>query len=350
MPPVPAAAGLLDSLDMFGATAAMPEQVAASVEEARGLDGLPDRAYVENVVVLGMGGSGIAGDVMVAVAGPFVPVPIVVVKSYVLPDFVGRGSLVFAVSFSGDTEETVEAAGEAADAGATLVAVTAGGALGRMADEWGIPVVRVPPGIPQPRAGLGATAIPPLVVLEDIGLFPGATQWIALAVDQLARRRDELVQSGSMAEDLARTIGRTIPMIHGAQSLGAAAALRWKTQVNENAKMPAFSAVYPELCHNEIVGWGQLGDVTRQICTLVNLRHDGEHPQVQRRFALVTELLREVMADVVEVRARGEGELAQLLDLMLIGDFVSLHLAGREGIDPGPVPILDELKISLSEA
>ncbi len=350
MTAVPAAAGVLDSLDMFGVTAGLPEQVAAAVEEARGLDGLPDRAYVENVVVLGMGGSGIAGDLMVAVAGPFVPVPIVVVKSYVLPDFVGPGSLVFAVSFSGDTEETVEAAGEAADAGASLVAVTSGGALGRMADEWGIPMVRVPPGIPQPRAALGATAIPPLVVLEDIGLFPGASQWVALAVDQLARRRDQLVQSGSIAEDLARRIGRTIPMIHGAQSLGAAAALRWKTQVNENAKMPAFSAVYPELCHNEIVGWGQNGDVTRQILTLVNLRHDGEHPQVQRRFAFVTELLREVVADVIEQRAEGEGDLAQLLDLMLVGDFVSLHLAAQDGVDPGPVPVLVELKEWLAEA
>lgn len=350
MTPVPAAAGVLDSLDMFGAAAGLPEQVAGSVEAARGLDGLPDRAYVENVVVLGMGGSGIAGDVMVAVAGPFVPVPIVVVKSYVLPDFVGQGSLVFAVSFSGDTEETVEAAGEAADAGASLVAVTGGGALGHMAEEWGFPVVSMPGGIPQPRAGLGATAIPPLVVLEDIGLFPGATQWVALAVDQLARRRDQLVRPGSTAEELAGRIGRTIPIVCGAQAVGAAAALRWKTQVNENAKMPAFATVYPELCHNEIVGWGQNGDVTRQILTLVNLRHDGEHPQVQRRFEFVTELLREVVADVLDVHAQGEGDLAQLLDLMMFGDFVSLHLAARDGVDPGPVPVLEELKHRLSEA
>ena len=146
------------------------------------------------------------------------------------------------------------------------------------------------------------------------------------------------------------SIGRTIPLVHGAQSLGAAAALRWKTQVNENAKAPAFSAVYPELCHNEIAGWGQNGDVTRQIMTLVNLRHDAEHPQVVRRFELVAEILREVVADILEVRAEGEGELAQLLDLILVGDFVSLHLAAREGIDPGPVPALDEIKQRLRQA
>jgi glucose/mannose-6-phosphate isomerase len=102
------------------------------------------------------------------------------------------------------------------------------------------------------------------------------------------------------------------------------------------------------LCHNEVCGWGQHGDVTRQLITAVALRHDGEHPQLGRRFDLVGELLREVVADVIEVRAEGEGDLAQLLDLAMIGDFVSLHLAGREGIDPGPVPVLEDLKLQLA--
>ncbi len=348
--PAPVGAEILDSQEMFAASAGLPEQVAAAATVARGLGGLPDHEYVEQIVVLGMGGSGIAGDLMVAVAGPFVPVPIVVVKSYDLPDFVGPGSLVFALSFSGDTEETVEAAEEAAGSGANLVVVTAGGELARMAGEWGAPLVAVPAEIPQPRAALGALAIPPLVVLEEIGLFPGATGWIDLAVAQLRRRRDALLAPGNIAAQLARQIGRTIPLVHGAQSLGAAAALRWKTQVNENAKAPAFCAVYPELCHNEIAGWGQNGDVTRQIMTLVNLRHDAEHPQVVRRFELVAEILREVVADILEVRAVGEGELAQLLDLILVGDFVSLHLAAQEGIDPGPVPALDEIKQRLRQA
>ncbi|MGH9028705.1 MAG: SIS domain-containing protein, partial [Acidimicrobiales bacterium] len=269
---------------------------------------------------------------------------------YDLPDFVGPGSLVFALSFSGDTEETVEAAGEAATAGASLVTVTGGGELARLAEEWGAPVVPVPDGIPQPRAALGAMAVPLLVVLEEIGLFPGATQWVALAVDQLMRRRDELVRGGSVAEEVASRIGRTLPLVYGAHTLGATAALRWKTQINENAKSPAFWNVVPELCHNEIVGWGQHGDVTRQLMTLVNLRHDAEHPQVVRRIAFVTEMMREVVADVVEVRAHGEGDLAQLFDLVLVGDFVSLYLAAREGIDPGPVPVLDDLKRRMAEA
>lgn len=344
MTTVPVAGGAVDTLGMFDAAAGLPEQVEAAVTAAKGISGLPDRAYVENIVVLGMGGSGIAGDVLVAVAGPFLPVPVTVSKSYAAPDFVGRGSLVFVVSFSGDTEETVEAAGEAYEAGANLVVVTAGGELGRLAEEWGAPVVPVPGDIPQPRAALGAVAVPPLVVLDQMGLFPGAGEWLRLAVHQLRARRDQLVRPGSPAKQVAERIGRTIPVLHGAQALGAAAGARWRAQINENAKTPAYSSVYPELCHNEIAGWGQLGDVTRQVLSVVNLRHDGEHPQVVRRFELVTELLREVVADIVEVRAEGEGDLAQLLDLVMVGDFVSLHLAAAAGVDPGPIPVLTELK------
>ncbi len=338
----------LDTLGMFDLVAGLPEQVQSAAANARGLDGLPEKASIENVVVLGMGGSGVAGDILQAAAGPFMPVPVTTVKSYELPAFVGDGSLVIAISCSGNTEETLEAATEAAMQGAKLVAVTQGGELAKLAAGWGAPVIDVPD-IPQPRAALGALAIPPLIVLEEIGLFPGATQWIDLAVAQMQRRRDALIGDGNEAERLARSIGRTLTLVHGGGILGATAAQRWKTQFNENAKSPAFWAAQPELCHNEIQGWGQHGDVTRQVLTLVALRHDSEHPQVMRRFELTADYLLEVVAGIHEVHAEGDGDLAQLLDLILFGDFVSLHLAFQEGIDPGPVPVLADLKQRLKE-
>jgi glucose/mannose-6-phosphate isomerase len=338
----------VDSLGMLDAAARLPEQMLEAAERARGLEDLPDREEVEHVVVLGMGGSAMAGEVLQAAAGPYLPVPVLVFRSYTVPAFVGEGSLVFAVSFSGDTEETVEAVSEAALQGARVVAVTRGGELAQRAASWDAPVITVPDGIPTPRAGLGALAVPPLVVLEEIGLFPGASHWIELAADQLTKRRDRLARPGNHAEDLARRIGRTIPLIYAGGGLGAVAAQRWKTQINENAKVPAFWNTQSELCHNEIVGWGQHGDVTRQAMTLVNLRHDFEHPQVMERFRLVNDLMQEVVADILEVEAEGEGELAQLLDLVLVGDFVSIHMALQEGIDPGPTPALDDIKAALS--
>src|SRR3954452_21099819 len=240
-------AGLdLDTEGIFDATAGLPEQVEAAAREARGLENVPDRTSVEHVVVMGMGGSGIAGDILLASAAPFMPVPVTVVKSYECPAFVGEGSLVFAISFSGETEETLEAATDAAMNGARIVAVTSGGELEKLASSWGAAVVSVPTTIPQPRAALGAMAIPPLVVLEEIGLFPGASQWIGHAVDQLKHRRDQLIGgAGGPAAEVARRIDRTIPLIHGGGAVGATAAQRWKTQVNENAKSPAFGASQP---------------------------------------------------------------------------------------------------------
>jgi glucose/mannose-6-phosphate isomerase len=338
----------VDSRSLWDATLGLPEQVEAAVEAAQQVDDLPGHDEVENVVVLGMGDSGIVGDVLTAAAAPFMPVPVTVVKGYVPPDYVGTGSLVLAVSFSGDTEETVEAATAAYEAGAALVVVSGGGELVRLSGEWDVPLVPVPVAIPEARTALGAMAVPPLILLEKIGLFPGAGQWVDQAVVQLRRRRDQLARPGNVADTTARRIGRTIPLVHSSGDLGAAAALRWKCLINENAKSPAFWNVHPELCHNEIAGWGVNGDATRQLITLVNLRHDAEHPQVSRRFDLATEALREVMADVVEVWAEGEGDLAQLLDLALVGDVVSLLLAGQEGVDPGPVPAVDDIKAALA--
>ena len=338
----------VDSMGMLAAAAGLPEQVEAAVGYSTDLVGLPDRRGIENVVVLGMGGSGVAGDFLIGTAGPFLPVPVVVVKSYVLPAFVSDATLVFAISFSGDTEETIEAASEAAVQGARVVAVTKGGELGKLAEAWGAPLVRLPDDIPQPRAGIGALAVPPLVVLEEMGLFPGAKRWIAEAVAQLKTRRDALVKDGNAAQRLARRIGRTIPLVYGGGGIGTVAAMRWKTQFNENAKVPAFWNTQPELCHNEVAAWGQHGDLTRQAITLIALRHDDEHPQVQRRFELVYELLDEVVASIEEVSAEGDGAIAQLLDLVLLGDMTSIHLALEQGVDPGPVPALDHVKAGLS--
>ncbi len=340
----------LDTLGMFAVTADLPEQVAAAAGRARGLGGLRDPETIEQVVVIGMGGSGIAGDVVTAIAAPMLAVPVLVVKSYECPAFVDSHTLVFAVSASGNTEETLQAAADAAEAGAAMVAVTGGGKLAQLAASRNAPIIGVPSTIPQPRAGLGAMAIPPLVVLDEMGLFRGGQYWIDAAVHQLRLRRDELAGAGesSAAATVARRIGRTVPLIHGGGAVGAVAAQRWKTQVNENAKAPAFWSVQPELCHNEVCGWGQHGDVTRQLITAIALRHDGEHPQLGRRFELVAEILREVVADTIEVRADGDGDLAQLLDLILFGDYVSLWMAVQAGIDPGPVPILAELKEQLA--
>jgi len=340
---------ILDTKGMWASALAFPEQVEHAAAIPRNWLGLPDKDEIENVVVMGMGGSGLAGDILTAVAGPFMPVPVVVTKNYEPPNFVGPSTLCFALSFSGDTEETVEAAQTAALAGARMVIVAKGGELARLAQAWDATLIGLPHDIPYPRAGIGAMTIPTLLVLEQVGLFPGASGWIDLAVEQLKVRRDELAKDDNGARDMARRIGRTLPLVYGGGGLGAAAALRWKNEMNENPKVPSFVHTIPELTHNEVQGWAQHGDITRQVFTLVLLRHDHEHPQIMRRFDLVRQWTEEVVAGVEEVHAEGEGRLAQVLDLMFYGTMVSLHMAAQEGVDPGPITVLEQIKAALAE-
>ena len=338
----------LDTLGMWEAAMSFPDQVGAAVHAVDGLSGLPNGAEIENVVVLGMGASGIAGDLIVGAGGQFMAVPVVVTKGYEPPNFTGPSTLCFALSFSGDTEETVESAQLAFESGANMVIVAAEGKLPLLADEWAVPSVPVPTSIPATRAALGAMLVPVLAVLEDVGLLPGAREWVNLAVAQLRRRRDQLAnETSSPARELARRIGRTLPIVYGAAGIGTTAALRWKNQIVENAKAPAFTGSVPELMHNDICGWGQHGDITRQLFTVVCLRHDHEHPQLQQRFDLIRQWTEEAVAGIEEVHAEGDGPLAQALDLVLFGDVMSLHLAFDAGVDPGPEPILDSIKAAL---
>jgi glucose/mannose-6-phosphate isomerase len=338
-------------LGFLDTVAGLPEQLAGAHEAAGELADrveLPAADAVQNIVLLGMGGSGIAGDVLATVASGVLPVPVSVLKQIRTPAFVGPGTLAFALSYSGDTEETVSMTRGAIEAGATVITVTAGGELATLPS-----LVRYscPPGL-MPRAALGAMVAPLFVTLFKMGLLPEAHALLVRAQEQLARRRDKCVPTvegdANPARAIARKIGRTIPLIHAGGHLGGVAAMRWKADVNENAKSPAFWAQHPELDHNEICGFGQHGDVTRQVFTLVELRHAGEHARLAPRFDYVRSILEECVASVVQVQAEGEGRLAQLLDLMYLGDWTSCYLALDNDVDPGPIDAIAGLKAALA--
>lgn len=337
-----------DREGMGGATAALGHQLAQAIAGYVPVAGLCDGRDLDAVVVIGMGGSAVAGEILAAVSASRGRLPVVTVNSYELPVFVGERTLVVAVSFSGNTEETLSATARALASGAQVVAISGGGRLADLVAGAGRPVIALPSAIPQPRAAVASMAAPLLLLCEQLGVVDGARPELEEAASRLATRCDELAAGHGVAKETARRIGRTIPLVHGAAGLGAVAARRFKTQVNENAKAPAFFASEPEACHNEICGFGQQGDVTRQLVTLVVMRTGLEHPQVTRRFELFAELAGEALAGVVEVVADADGELARFFDLVAIGDFTSLHLAAGEGIDPGPVPTLDEVKARLS--
>ncbi|HEX5587708.1 MAG TPA: bifunctional phosphoglucose/phosphomannose isomerase [Acidimicrobiia bacterium] len=344
----------VDSMQIGEALSSLPEQLAAAHERAGRLDraALPDPADIDNVVVLGMGGSGIAGDVVQAVGTATLPVPVTVLKHYRTPRFVGPRTLAFAVSYSGNTEETVEMARGAVAGGARLVTISNGGELAEVGRADGALHIPCTPDIPMPRLALGALVAPLFVVLFRMGMLPEAHASLAKAQEQLKQRRDacapESDPARNPARELARKIDRTIPIVYGSGGLGGVAAARWKASINENAKAPAFWNVFPELDHNEICGWGQHGDVTRQLFTLVELHHGLEHPQLERKVAATREMIEEALHQVLVVEAEGEGRLAQLLDLMYLGDWTSYYMALANDVDPGPIDAITQLKARLA--
>lgn len=342
----------LDSEDVLAAVERFADQCREGWEIGLTATGLPSADGIDSIVVLGMGGSGVSGDVIQAFVEPRLPVPFRVIKSYgPLPEWVGRNTLVFAVSYSGSTEETVAALEEAHTRGSRAVTLSSGGPLADLAREYGLAHVRIPTGL-QPRASLGYLTLPILAVLVQIGLVPAMQTDVDEAVEVLAdiasRCHRKRPLDENPAKQLAAKLHDKIPVIYGGHGLGATAAYRFKCDLNEYGKTPAFWHEIPELDHNEIVGWNQLDDVTKDRVALVLLRDHAEHERIQLRFDITRRLIEGNVAEVIEVPSEGEGVIARLLSLILVTQLAAIYVGLGYEVDPGPVAVIQKLKSELA--
>ena len=307
---------------------------------------VPEVPAATEALVSGMGGSGIAGTIASVIAehaGRRVSVH----KSYGIPGWAaGHRPLVVAVSHSGNTEETLSAVDAAAGAGLDIAAVTTGGTLASRAADAGWAVL-LPETGPQPRAAVGNLAGGTLRVLEAAGILPPQSADLEEAADVV-----EMLIGGvgpALAADLADALAGRIAVIYGGSGIGEVAASRWKTQINENGKAPAYWSVLPELDHNEIVGWTAWPEVSAAAVGIVWLHDSGDHPRVALRSRITRELIEDGTGIAGEVVSTGSGPLARLFSLMVIGDLVSVAIAERAGADPMPVAVIEDLKKRLAQ-
>ncbi len=296
-----------------------------------------------HLVVAGMGGSAIGGDLLAAVLEPRLPIPLVVVRDSRLPSYVGPRSVVIATSYSGETEETLAAAEQAVKAGAALLAITSGG---RLAEIAGDRLVRIPR-VLAPRAALGYLMISALAALDRWGLCgpcAGDVEDTAAVLHEVASEVGPLVPTArNAAKSLAGRLSGCTPAIYAGSPEVEAAARRWKTQFNENSKVFATWNTFPELTHNEIVGWSGPAEVLRTIAVIVLLGGQ-ESERAMHRIRSTSELAFRKAAGVHEIPGRGGNRLSRLLSLVLLGDVTSVYLAYLRGVDPTPVDAIDAIK------
>jgi len=299
------------------------------------------------LVVAGMGGSAIGGALAVAALGDHASRAIFVTRAYGLPPWTTPETTVLCASYSGNTEETLACYESAAALGAQRVVVTTGGRLAELARADKVPVIPLPGGF-QPRAAVAYMTVAALEVAALCGAGPRLTSEIDVAAshaEQLVEEWGPDAPEDSLAKELARSLHGSAPVVAGA-GLTAPIAYRWKTQINENAKLPCFAHELPELDHNELVGWEGAPDVGR--FAAVFLDDSDSHPRVKARMELTQKLIAENATACLHVETRGQTTIERVFSLVLLGDLVSVYLAALRGVDPGPVDVIEQLKAALA--
>jgi glucose/mannose-6-phosphate isomerase len=346
--PSPALDLSLDRAGMIGRIVGLPQQMRDAWAQAKSTTLPPSHANASAIVICGMGGSAIGGDIARTLVEGELDFPLLIVRGYDLPGFVDRDTLVILSSYSGNTEETLAACDRALEAGARTIAVTTGGVLAQRAAASGFPLLQFHfQG--QPREAIGYSSLLMLGVLTQLGYVRDYSDQIAAAADLLESMAANLGPTGDEGNAArmlaARCLGRIVAVYGG--GLMAEVARRWKGQLNENGKTWAFFDQLPELNHNAVLGFRFPEGVARQLL-VVMLSAEGNHPRIRLRERVTTELLESSGIEVEPVEAQGSGKFEQVFSALYLGDFVSYYLALANGVDPSDNAAIDQLKAHLA--
>jgi glucose/mannose-6-phosphate isomerase len=335
----------LDPEGMLARIKELPAQCKQAWQTAMDLFLPPDYKNVNKVVVLGMGGSAIGGDLVRTLVQAEAGIPIIVHRDYGLPAYVDEKTLLIASSYSGNTEETLSGFEPALKIKAKKLAITSGGKLEKMAEANHIPLFKIEYKA-QPRAALGFSFIPTLGIMQKLGFIKDKSEDVAEAVQVLEKLSLKLDEKSPVknnpAKQLAQRLYGYLPVVYGA-GIAAEAAHRWKTQLNENGKTWAFYEVFPELNHNATVGFTLPKEIASKI-RVVLLRSPTFNARIKLRYDVTCELLKQSGVGYDFVDGEGKSPLAQMASLVSFGDYVSYYLALLYQVDPTPVKFISYLK------
>lgn len=351
MPDYNALRVLHDPTRQYDRLCSFPRQAAdgLAIGNALDLDRI-DRGAIRSVVIAGMGGSAMGGDVLRTLASRSGSVPVAVSRSYTLPAWVSSETLVILISYSGATEETLSAYADARRRNAQAIAICTGGALGDACGRDGVPCARVPAGL-APRFALGYLLFTLVAIARRLGVVDIPQTDIDAAIALLEARVPEWsdgAREGNPATAIAERLQGRLPVLYGPDGLDCVLT-RWRCQIEENAKTLAYANVLPEMNHNEIVGWEKLPEQLARIAA-VFLHEAPESPRIALRGEITRDIVRPLAADVIDVRPASEGCFPVIMELISLGDWVSFYLAIGGGTDPFPIRNIDVLKTALAHA
>ncbi|MFQ5834986.1 MAG: bifunctional phosphoglucose/phosphomannose isomerase [bacterium] len=305
---------------------------------------------LKKTVVCGLGGSAIGGDILKTLLFQKLKIPIFINRNYGLPRLVDEETLVFIVSYSGNTEETLSAYEECKRRRAFLVSICSGGELKDLSKQDEVPCLIVPSGMP-PRTTIGYLSIPMLRILERLKWVEPQNygQLLQVLGEVRKRCRPEVPLSKNLAKSLAQELLGKIPLVYGVEGKTDVVAHRLKTQFNENSKILAAWDVFPELNHNEIVGWGGEGEIDLKRFYPIFIRDHSEAEKIKKRIEVTQSIIKKRKVKWAEIWTEGKNKLARVLSAIYIGDWVSFYLAIAQKVDPTPVKMIDFLKKELSK-
>jgi glucose/mannose-6-phosphate isomerase len=339
----------IDKSNMLEKLANFPEQIKESIEimKAKHLDFI----RIDNVIITGMGGSGISGDIVKSLFRDKIRVPLFVNKEHDLPRWAKKETLTVFLSYSGNTEETISSFKNACQKKCKIICISSGGKLKELAEKVGVNHIEIPTGF-QPREATAYLLFPLMLILKRVGLLnykieSDIEETIYVTRDFVDENKKTIPEETNLSKQIARKIFNTIPQIYG-WGFYSPIATRWRTQFNENSKIIAREDTVPESNHNDIVGWSSNPEVSRNFSCIL-LRDKSEEPfYIGMRFNFMKNLLKDNASNLIEAYPRGKSRLAKAMYLMCLGDFVSCYLAILRGIDPTPVDIIQELKRHLA--
>lgn len=340
-----------DPSNMYNKIFDLPEQLTDALKLAKRWQlNADDFLDPGNIMLVGMGGSAIAGDMIRTLLRPSLLIPFEICRDYQLPEYVDDETLVLASSYSGNTEETISAVEDALARKAMMAAFSTGGMLGDICKLNDVPMAQLPSGLP-PRAAIGYSFALMMYFLETIGLAKGTVDEIKEMLPNLGHYREAYIEDNptesNPAKLLASKIHGRIPIVYSGPAVTDAVGLRFRGQIAENGKNLVFGNQFPEFNHNELVGYCEVAKQHAERLLVILLRDAEDHPQVRTRMNVVKEIIDKAGIEIYEVHTKGKSRMERMFSAIQMADFTSYYLAVINEVDPEPVEAIEWLKKEL---